>query len=1151
MPISEKYRERIKESMDLDEGGKLHAIADKAKAVGAPVLIIGLGGTGMDSLLKTKKLIYDTIQPENLGNTYSDKPENIEYIGFDTDAGYENKVYQGMRLNKQAKEVNIMLMPNVQPVVTHPEMLPPYINKWLDETISVTQVTAGAGGVRQLGRLLLMQNLGDMADVIRTKIDKVTNGFEASIPLYVFILAGISGGTGSGTFIDIPYLVKAISETRSNRPVKNIGILFMPDANENRSGINEVGRQSIYANGFAALKELDYLMNIEEVGDCFAQDYGTVKTGTSSTGAAIPPYDICLLMSSKDKNGAIKGTGDDNYNNLTSVVAETVFNFVLGDSGKTNFEDFSISSWLSNEVKNIDTYKTMMGDLRHPVSYRYSIAGASSAQLPLDDIMSYLAYKAFKEVENFWQKAPTEQDVETVKTFFHLGRRTIESEAMSRLPMVDTSRVTAKVLKDQPNALVQLCEITFKKQREHIVANLEKMLEDLQSRVDAKENIIRQYLLDMEKGPVFAQQCLYSSYHEHSLITDLSKLVLDFSRDTVAAEQIDMLNISAGNALTDVRKSLADITGNKLKKYVNIMQTLYSSKLKNFLYEQLQTFCNNASGILHNANNEIFNVISDLMEQMMKIFEKYGRIKSATELTKNASGTTLSWHVIDTPKFVVEVEKRMEEMPEFSVNLQQIVRNFYVYLLDNCEKWRGENYDVVEEINTFIFRQFNNILDNSMEFFLEIIAQSSGKTLDQYCNEIINTLIEKAEVRYPIDQSFAVHAMQPPKYSFISVPSNCPTLLRCARDTVSTGSIVKTSGIKDRIFMMNFESATPLSLNPDMKQFYTAYIRHRKAQSGLHLYLPTRFGDGTNWKNLPSPLPETEWGSFEDEQEHKRNEIYRSIFAKALEYGYVKEDLAERSFVCRYGELVDVDRILKELDIVLGEEKSITGKDAKRAVNILKSELLSDKRLNKSISRKSIISKDEGKTLDKKYEEIMFIQMFRVRDEIQKMVENHEAVMEAIREIKARAVDDSVVYTFVQCRILRLVDKMKGELGSYIYLDRKGAAQPLVHLDGRKMKHQEYYLLDSFIKTSPERKAHLAGIAEEKINDAALSEDNKKMLDIYKKKMIDVVLDDLNYDYMSIENGESILTAYQMLKAACDDVAMMFGTGSGDEEDLF
>ena len=1000
MGLSEKYKQRIKESMDLDEGGKLHAIADKASAVNAPVLIIGLGGTGMDSLLKTKKLIYDTIQAEDLGEgEYSDKPKNIEYVGFDTDERYKNKAFQGIRLNEQNNEVNVVLMPHVQPVIKFPEKLPPYINKWLDTGIQNESVTAGAGAVRQLGRLLLMENIGTITNILQEKIKKVTNGYPADVPLYIFILAGISGGTGSGTFIDIPYLVRAISmRNNSMRPVKNIGILFMPDANATKKGVTEVVKHGIYANGFAALKELDYLMNIEKVGDSFTQSFGSLGVGRNSAGSAIPPYDICLLMSSKDKSGMVMGNGNENYDFLTTVVAETVFNFVLGDDGKADYHDFSIESWLSNEKKNISTYQTMMGDLRRPVSYHYSIAGASSAQLPLDDIMSYLTYKAFKQVQDLYYQDPSEQDIEEVESYFHLGRKTMENEAQEHLPRVNVGMISTRAIKENPASVSKLFELNLEKQKRAIVENVNKMQETLIQRLGAEDNIVNSYFLDMKKGPVYIQRCLYNTYLEHSVITDLRKMILDLSNDSYTADQMEDMNRESTRALTDVKNSLADITGSKLKKYLDAMQKEYNAKEKNILYSELLKFCQNASNILTKKNNEIFEVIADLLNQMMKIFENYGNIKTRTAIERNGTTTTLSWYMVKVPKFIEEIEKRIDVDPEFSVNMVQIVSNFYQHLLENTEKWRGENYDVVEDINSFIYRQFMNVLDNSMEFFLDIIASSEEKTLRQYCDDIIDSLIKNAEVHFPIDKAFAVQAVEPPKYSFVSVPSNCPTLLAAVKEKVSVGSIVKTSGIKDRIFMMNFESATPLNLNPDLKEFYECYNKHSKDQPGLHLYVPTKFDSETDWWNLPSPLPESECKDLTNPRDHAINEKYRAVFAKALEYGYVTEDKENRMFTCRYGSPVDIESILSENKIVL-ESSNLLKKDVEKAIKKLQESLENQERLDQFRTRNRLVSKNGGQTLDREYEEMMFIQMFRIRDKVAEMVKNHEDVIALIQKL--------------------------------------------------------------------------------------------------------------------------------------------------------
>ena len=124
----------------------------------------------------------------------------------------------------------------------------------------------------------------------------------------------------------------------------------------------------------------------------------------------------------------------------------------------------------------------------------------------------------------------------------------------------------------------------------------------------------------------------------------------------------------------------------------------------------------------------------------------------------------------------------MENNPEFAVNLQEVVANFYHYLFENTELWTGNRKeDVVENINGFIYKQFNNILNHSMDFFLAMIAQSQNKTLNQYCDEIIQELRKRAQVHFPIDHAFSTGAVTQPSYSFISVPSNSPQLLQAAK----------------------------------------------------------------------------------------------------------------------------------------------------------------------------------------------------------------------------------------------------------------------------------------------------------------------------------------------------------------------------------
>jgi hypothetical protein len=51
--------------------------------------------------------------------------------------------------------------------------------------------------------------------------------------------------------------------------------------------------------------------------------------------------------------------------------------------------------------------------------------------------------------------------------------------------------------------------------------------------------------------------------------------------------------------------------------------------------------------------------------------------------------------------------------------------------------------------------------------------------------------------------------------------------------------------------------------------------------------------------------------------------------------------------------------------------------------------------------------------------------------------------------------------------------------------------------------------------------------------------------------MIREPLDDLNYDWRDMSDGEMLLNTYQMLKEAADNVGNILGSSSSEDEDEF
>lgn len=1137
MDIDQK--KKLKASMDYDGGGKLSTVANKSNALDAPILIVGLGGTGFDALLATKKLIYDTLNCDITGDIFSDKPKNIEYLAIDTDKDDETKSLQGISFNKSNKELQIYTCQDVKGIIKNPDRLPTSIRTWLNTDIPNEQVINGAGGVRQLGRLMLMQNIQAATEVIEEKITRITGTYNNSTPLYVFLFAGICGGTGSGTFLDVPYIIQSVANRLdSMRPVNITGVLFMPDVNCSKSGIGGVNKAALKKNGYAALKELEYLMNAPKMGDNFVQEYGLYSVGMNNA-AATAPYDTCMLMSVKDRQGVVQ-TGNS-YDYVINVAAETVLNFVASEpANNAGSNTFAINSFLCNEVNNRITYKALLGKNRRPVSYSYSIAGASSAILPLDDIMSYMTYLAFKKIDKFWNRRPVNAEVVKVLEYFGLDDKNQEMMLMSNLPRVQNlDKHTFALIKQTPDVITTDFKAVYTRQVEYINHTAGIMVEQMDTRIQEQNNIINNLFKNLEYGPIYAQQCLYTTSDQLSVTKALDTMAQKFMSSRPTGNQIDTAAKQTDMALNNLMSSTPILPGAKEKlrtAYVKALENQYQMKTTAYAYEKLADICNAYTNSFIAKNNEIYDSIAELLETLVELFQKYASIKTETTVDGDASGNqTMSWSLVNTPKFIDALEKRMSVDDNLNVDLDSFIREFYQYLFDNADIWSGERKeDMVQSLNRFISQAFANILNKSMDYYLNFYAVSQGKTLTSYCDEIVNKLYSRANIMFPTSNSFAVPVPQP-GYSFASIPNNAQQVIQCMKNKVNRESIVKQSGILERIFMMNFLSATPLSFYADIQDCYETYDQLSKDSPGLHLFEKNKYSS-IDWKELPSPYPESEWVSgFSIEKEKRRNRIYREVFDKAVKYGFIVIDNMAIKACCYWGHPIPVNQILESEDLNPESEVLDMGA-AKKCSRKLKEAMADEKRLNKSHEIPELIAdetldKNGNKKVDIDFAKNMFIQMFNIRNKVKEMVENYEYCQETLKKI---SVDDSVAENYVKAMYLHLIFKKRIE---YVYLNRRGEVQSFVELSGRQNKYADFYLYQAYAKLERKQKDEI----EQQIDSvrremSRADEDYDKMklwAEEYHKSLKDILYD-LKIDYRDIDNGEAYLKVYRMLEEIAD-----------------
>ena len=180
-------------------GGIINPATRSPQFSGAAALCIGIGGTGIAALSDLKGKIYQQLTPDNPGEPVP-RYDAIQLLGIDSDDGaYQN--YSGnRRLNKteffSIKQDNLaenFTKPQGKQLIKDDPMM-----NWMEiDEITALLSPEGAGGIRQMGRYLLLSKASSLYTEISNKC-RLALKTRGSKSLDIYIFAGISGGTGSG-----------------------------------------------------------------------------------------------------------------------------------------------------------------------------------------------------------------------------------------------------------------------------------------------------------------------------------------------------------------------------------------------------------------------------------------------------------------------------------------------------------------------------------------------------------------------------------------------------------------------------------------------------------------------------------------------------------------------------------------------------------------------------------------------------------------------------------------------------------------------------------------------------------------------------------------------------------------------------------------
>jgi hypothetical protein len=175
------------------------------------------------------------------------------------------------------------------------------------------------------------------------------------------MFVGLSGGFGSGTFADICYILRNLTETHFQVQLTIIGHLVLPDVQERKAGGYMSAAQGEYmrANGYAALMELDYLMNMQNSRTCFCQLYpNRINLNTQKA-----PFDHCGFYSA----AVLDSLQLHEFSDALSMAADVAVSFLIDD-------------------ENALTLTSLL-----PPNDPYHVAVTDSCRIPRDEIEAYFS----------------------------------------------------------------------------------------------------------------------------------------------------------------------------------------------------------------------------------------------------------------------------------------------------------------------------------------------------------------------------------------------------------------------------------------------------------------------------------------------------------------------------------------------------------------------------------------------------------------------------------------------------------------------------------------------------------------------------------------------------------------------------------------
>ena len=877
-------------------GGIVSAMQQAEQAKNTATVLIGLGGTGIDALRTIKTEVYARLKADD---PLAAVPgyQHIRFLGVDSIVERNDDWDEEMPYNSTMgalcalddTELFSIYDPNIRHMLSDPEAMKKRDElAWIHwEYMMPVSANYSAGAIRQVGRLMMMEKSAAFMSRVEQEINAAKAGL-VNPTVNVHIFTSLSGGTGSGCFLDVCYMVQHVADKLGGATV--FGYFFMPDVNLSVVPMsNPQTRDRIPRNAYAAMQELDYCMQLPGNNGAFTQKYqnGQIRWDR-------PPVDMAHLICATNASGEVIANAYDYAMHATS---QYVISYLTGGNGRLFIGGAAAVKAAESAIAYRYNFNVNLG---------YCTIGAASAVVPWREINTYLASELFGKFSCICQNVPTQADVEKL-AISALAR---DAQSISdiynslyyelREGFDDSYAAYAddwKFVRDYGNKEMVTSYTNQTASKLNFVEKNAKSMttagnkKSLIGRVDAQ---MCKLICNINYGPMFAYG-LVSAARSHNLLNVIDGLIQENNyRWDQEAAQTPLRQEDYDRAKSDFdnrrKRSLFDTDAKRFGDYKYYLMLAEQHKLAMSCYEKLDQVLDAFRKQLEELTASYYIKLSRVVDTLVNTFKENRDALASEEILQTKDAFSIPMMTIAELKNTLDAEIE-------KINVPGMLDAFMRLFLENEEAWLGEDENkIAKMVNTFFVKTaFGDFANRTITSFLKdkYGISNDAQLANKIYNEWMKKLTMKASPLFYFNNT-VWSKDQTAGLAFLSFPAASAPIKAAAEMMYATDKMWcnKESALTDRIYVMCSACALPLSAYKKCEAYENSCFSSTQGW-GRHYYegktVPGMlFND---WRKL-SPLTPQKLLTLEDAPYRMRECVStaQELFDEAKRFGIFDSD---------------------------------------------------------------------------------------------------------------------------------------------------------------------------------------------------------------------------------------------------------------------